>query len=442
MAKDSTVSVEHWSKDYIEHLRSVHFAIVAASLALLVLALAPSPSDFNEARHDLRIIETLSVSAMKKAMSEEIRLRLAVEEGRESDPSPNLFLSKANAMVREGKTTPTRLTLEGTSDLIVDQVLAPVRGEDPFRRTQNFGSVSQFKDVWNAMATSNQWQLGNDIPVQNVYVDDLTQYPPVDGVSTITHRFIRPVPVKLLTVDGPEEAGKGIHFQARECEPTLKEILGGKFAMDCQVAYEASNIVMDGKSVMLFFPVAGGTHIEFGFQNLFSRPNGWSNGTFAESFPALSKLSQGIDEPSYAERVRTLRSLGTTATLSTVSRKQQGYPSGSLMPNAIDNTGRPILLISSMAVHTQNLQADLRASLFVGQAGDGDSLGTARATLIGDVLPVPDEELGTVRELYLSRYENSGSWVDFKDFAFYHLQPLDIYFVGGFGVMGWVAAEH
>ncbi len=149
-----------------------------------------------------------------------------------------------------------------------------------------------------------------------------------------------------------------------------------------------------------------------------------------------------LHEPTYAERVRTLLSLGTIATLSTVSRKRQGYPFGSLMPYAVDAAGSPVFLISNMAMHTQNLQADPRASLFVGQAGEGDPLGTARATLIGDVLPVPDEELGPVRELYLSRYENSRSWVDFKDFAFYRLQPLDIYYVGGFGVMGWVAAEH
>jgi heme iron utilization protein len=148
-----------------------------------------------------------------------------------------------------------------------------------------------------------------------------------------------------------------------------------------------------------------------------------------------------LPEPSYAERVRTLTSLGTLATLSTVSRKQPGYPFGSLMPYAIDERGRPIFLISNMAMHTQNLQADPRASLFVGQAGDGDPLGTARATLIGDVLPVPDEGNSEVRELYLSRYENSRSWVDFKDFGFYRLEPLDIYYVGGFGVMGWVSAD-
>jgi heme iron utilization protein len=148
-----------------------------------------------------------------------------------------------------------------------------------------------------------------------------------------------------------------------------------------------------------------------------------------------------LPEPTYAERVRTMVSLSGIATLSTVSRKRSGYPFGSLMPYAIDGIGQPILLISNMAMHTQNLHEDPRASLFVGQAGDGDPLGTARATLVGDVLPVPQEKIGEARERYLSRHENSRSWVGYKDFGFFFLQPLDIYYVGGFGVMGWVTAE-
>ena len=148
-----------------------------------------------------------------------------------------------------------------------------------------------------------------------------------------------------------------------------------------------------------------------------------------------------LPEPTYAERVRTLVSLTSIATLSTVSLKRSGYPFGSLMPYALDESGQPLFLISNMAMHTQNLQADPRASLFVAQAADGDPLGTARATLVGDVLPVPEEEKASARERYLSRYENSRSWVDFKDFGFYRLKPLDIYYVGGFGVMGWVTAE-
>jgi hypothetical protein len=101
-----------------------------------------------------------------------------------------------------------------------------------------------------------------------------------------------------------------------------------------------------------------------------------------------------LPEPTYTKRVRTLVFLCTIATLSTVSRKRSGYPFGSLMPYAIDGTGRPIFLISNMAMHTQNIQADHRASLFVGQGGDGDPLGTARATLVGDVLPISEDEVG------------------------------------------------
>lgn len=130
-----------------------------------------------------------------------------------------------------------------------------------------------------------------------------------------------------------------------------------------------------------------------------------------------------LPEPTYAERVRTLVSLCTIATLSTVSRKRSGYPFGSLMPYTIDGTGRPIFLISNMAMHTQNIQADPRASLFVGQVGDGDPLGTARATLVGDVLPAPEDEIGEARQRYLSRYENSRSWVDFKILAFTAYSP-------------------
>ena len=85
--------------------------------------------------------------------------------------------------------------------------------------------------------------------------------------------------------------------------------------------------------------------------------------------------------------------LASVATLSTISRKHAGYPFGSLMPFARDSFGQPILLISNMAMHTQNLKADSRCSLFVGQAGaDGDALGAARATLIGNAEPVPEND--------------------------------------------------
>ncbi len=146
-----------------------------------------------------------------------------------------------------------------------------------------------------------------------------------------------------------------------------------------------------------------------------------------------------VPEPSFSERARTLVYLGRIGSLSTLSRKQPGFPFGSVMPYGLDGRGRPVFLISTMAMHTQNLQADPRASLLVTQPdSSGDPLGASRVTLIGDVLTIPKSEVPDARQPYLERYANSKYWVDFEDFSFYRMDVLDVYYVGGFGVMGWV----
>jgi putative heme iron utilization protein len=149
-----------------------------------------------------------------------------------------------------------------------------------------------------------------------------------------------------------------------------------------------------------------------------------------------------VPEPSFSERARTLVYLGRIGSLSTVSRKQPGFPFGSVMPYGLDERGRPIFLISTMAMHTQNLQGDPRAGLLVTQGdGDGDPLGASRVTLVGKVGTIPEAEIPEARRLYLERYANSKYWVDFEDFSFYRMDVVDVYYVGGFGVMGWVQAS-
>jgi len=61
--------------------------------------------------------------------------------------------------------------------------------------------------------------------------------------------------------------------------------------------------------------------------------------------------------------------------------------------------------------------------------------------LVGNILPVPAPEVAEARKLYVARYANSKYWVDFDDFSFYRMDVVDVYYVGGFGVMGWVSAS-
>jgi heme iron utilization protein len=127
----------------------------------------------------------------------------------------------------------------------------------------------------------------------------------------------------------------------------------------------------------------------------------------------------------------TLMYLGGMGNLSTLSRKQPGFPFGSVMPYGLDDHGRPIFLISTMAMNTQNLQADPHASLLVTQQDtEGEPLGASRVTLLGNVRPVPKPEFAEARKLYLERHANSKYWVDFEDFSFYRMDIVDVYFRG------------
>jgi putative heme iron utilization protein len=149
-----------------------------------------------------------------------------------------------------------------------------------------------------------------------------------------------------------------------------------------------------------------------------------------------------VVEPTFAERARTLVYLGRVGSLSTLSRKQPGFPFGSVMPYGLDDHANPVFLISTMAMHTQNVQADPRSSLLVTQPDTiGDPLGASRVTLIGSTVPIPVSEVAEARKLYLARHANSKYWVDFDDFSFYRMDVVDVYYVGGFGVMGWVSAS-
>src|SRR6202789_12583 len=69
-------------------------------------------------------------------------------------------------------------------------------------------------------------------------------------------------------------------------------------------------------------------------------------------------------------------------TLATIDRNT-GHPFASLVNVATDSDGAPVILISRLATHTANLEADSRASELLASSGKGDPLAHPRLTLIG-----------------------------------------------------------
>lgn len=147
-------------------------------------------------------------------------------------------------------------------------------------------------------------------------------------------------------------------------------------------------------------------------------------------------------EPPFAERARALVRAARTGALSTLSRRRPGHPFGSVAPYAPDERGRPVFLISGLALHTKNLEADPRASLLVTPPGPvEDPLAAARVTLLGEARRLAPDEATADRARYLERHPSAEGWVDFADFAFWRLEVAEAYFVGGFGAMDWIAGD-
>lgn len=125
------------------------------------------------------------------------------------------------------------------------------------------------------------------------------------------------------------------------------------------------------------------------------------------------------------------------AALATHSQALPGFPFASAVPFVTDAEHRPILLISRLAEHTRNLEADARASLLVARPlGEGEM---ARATLVGRVAPVEVEP--ALRARYLRYHPPAERFLQLGDFAFHCFEPEHIRIVGGFAQAGWLARE-
>ena len=125
------------------------------------------------------------------------------------------------------------------------------------------------------------------------------------------------------------------------------------------------------------------------------------------------------------------------ASLATHSLAVAGYPFASAVPFATDERHRPILLMSRLAEHTQNLAADTRTSLLIyGDDTDGE---LPRVTLVGQMRPLEPEMM--LIERYLRYQPAAERFLQLGDFRFYRLEPAQMRIIGGFGQAAWLDGE-
>jgi heme iron utilization protein len=142
---------------------------------------------------------------------------------------------------------------------------------------------------------------------------------------------------------------------------------------------------------------------------------------------------------STARAARQLLRAHRYGALSTLSKKFDGYPFGSITPYLVDHDGSLLILISALAEHTKNIQHDPRVSLITHNQEDSHIQTQGRITLVGTAsLDTARVQIG---KRYLRYFPEAQTYYDMPDFQFYRIVPQALRFIGGFGDIHWVKPE-
>jgi len=156
------------------------------------------------------------------------------------------------------------------------------------------------------------------------------------------------------------------------------------------------------------------------------------------SLPGImpGRTPEGAPQPAdFAPKdvARALLRTGRSGTLATLDRNT-GHPFASLINVAADRDGSPLILVSRLATHTANLEADGRASVLIAETGKGDALAHPRLTVLGSFVRIarehPDD--ARLRARFLLRHPKSELYAGFPDFAFWRMQVAAAHLNGGF----------
>jgi putative heme iron utilization protein len=110
--------------------------------------------------------------------------------------------------------------------------------------------------------------------------------------------------------------------------------------------------------------------------------------------------------------------------------KATGHPYASLVAVAPDEDGAPLILISTLALHTMNLMADPACSILLADIGEGDPSAHPRLSLMANARKVASAD---AKPRYLAAQPDAALYADFADFSYWRLEPLGGHLVAGFG---------
>lgn len=140
------------------------------------------------------------------------------------------------------------------------------------------------------------------------------------------------------------------------------------------------------------------------------------------------------DSVSHGRAARQTLRRYVSGVLSTHSATHAGFPYGSAVPHMTDALGRPVILISHLAEHTHNIEANDKVSFLVAETG-ADLQTHGRASILGHARVIDHEP---VQARYLRYHPEGERSLAIGGFRFFRIEPEQVRFIEGFGGIHWV----
>ena len=107
-----------------------------------------------------------------------------------------------------------------------------------------------------------------------------------------------------------------------------------------------------------------------------------------------------------------------------------GAPYASLVTVATAANNAPLLLLSRLARHTENILRDSRVALLIDERSGADPLSGARVSVAGRIAPTED---ASAARRFLARHPSASAYATFADFRFWLVDVESAHLVAGFG---------
>lgn len=308
--------VAHWSKDYVEHLRTIHFSLMAVSVGLIALSLARPTGTLERALVQLREIQEVNATSNATNFSwtdvwKENQIRRAIDSGHvqpridrdkfiadKGDVTTAELLCAANEVsITVALTSEWRLfTNHEDFKEPYRKFMLPVAGRsiwpipDDKLYLSSSMTLADFQDTWNFLASNIEIAIPNH--VQNkAYMWDAAK-------ESWTEYKCGPIGDKKSQTFGASLPILSLGIEADGRWPELHQLVGNDTSELGYVSHDRS----------VFLQVDEFRSIPFDGQAWFmTRFPHWDHGQFKESFPELSEVSSDFRSEELGTVERILR---------------------------------------------------------------------------------------------------------------------------------------